>query len=455
MNAGPAPTKLPTLTGVNIAMSGVILFIFLAFAYPITRPYPFTDDWTYVAIQGTGLENLLSWLIAPHNDHRIPVMKAAQFLLLKLACFDFRPLLLLNAVVALSGVMAAFEAARLARGRSHFGDLFIPLILLNLSFGLFGWGFSGQFAFTVAFGLVFLALFGHAERRCSWVMLICAYGALAACALTGMNGLVVATAVAVAIAVVGFRAPRSSFGRASAILAVSVLVISAVLWAGWNPSSASASPFSVPFTQVLDWAYNLSKATFVVSAFNTGWWLATLNVLLCIGAFVAVGRRRFARAPCSEGRLFEAALVGIFGASCLLAVTLVLGRVGHSPWSAGLEMHYGYLVTPVPVLAWILLSRDLNSAAAAGLALLLLGAYGESFVTGAKWRFDYVRGESVRVSDTVQLLRSDMPEKDLADQRISEFFYVDLPPWRERIAGYIKKLRQIGGPVYGRAPSTP
>src|SRR5262249_20857467 len=139
------------------------------------------------------------WLIAPNTDHRIPFMKAMQYTALRLSGFDFRALLALNVAIAAGASMAFVCVARRFRGRSHIGDLIIPMLLLNFGFGFSQWGFSGQFLLAVAASLIFLFLLGEAVNRDSPLLNILAFVSLMICAFTGLNGVILASVISICL----------------------------------------------------------------------------------------------------------------------------------------------------------------------------------------------------------------------------------------------------------------
>jgi hypothetical protein len=75
---------------INGALSGFIIFIYFSLIYPISNPYPFSDDWAYVSVLGTGWRNIARWLFMEHGDHRLPFMEAVQYAMLRMSGFDFR-----------------------------------------------------------------------------------------------------------------------------------------------------------------------------------------------------------------------------------------------------------------------------------------------------------------------------------------------------------------------------
>ena len=66
-------------------------------------------------------------------------MKLFQYLTLRATYFDFRSLMLINCVIATIGCISFLQVARNFRCRSHIGDLTIPLVLINLAAGAFGY----------------------------------------------------------------------------------------------------------------------------------------------------------------------------------------------------------------------------------------------------------------------------------------------------------------------------
>jgi hypothetical protein len=81
-------------------LCGIIVTVHLALMLPISRSFPFTDDWIYVEVLGSGWSNVLRWFLVPYGDHRTPFFKIMQLANLELSGFDFRALFVLNVVWA-------------------------------------------------------------------------------------------------------------------------------------------------------------------------------------------------------------------------------------------------------------------------------------------------------------------------------------------------------------------
>jgi hypothetical protein len=96
------------------------------------RNIPLAEDWVLVAPL-TGQEpNLLSWLWAQNNEHRIPLPRIMLLALLKVTHGDFRVGMVFNVITLGMLAFAMIQLARQIRGKTDFADAFFPLILLHL-----------------------------------------------------------------------------------------------------------------------------------------------------------------------------------------------------------------------------------------------------------------------------------------------------------------------------------
>src|SRR5271166_657979 len=430
---------------------GMIVTVYLALVLPISKSFPFTDDWTYVAVLGSGWRNVLRWVAAPHNDHRIPFIKIMQFATLKASGFDFRAVLVLNVVWGLCGALAMFGVARRFRGYSHFGDLIVPMILLNYAFGLFGWGFAAQYVMAVSSSAIFLYLFGKSIERGNSILEILSFCFLLVCALSGMNGLVVASVVSGGVFASCFLQQPSTTRTVARYASLVILLTCAAVYASWRPSGASASPLSVPPGQIIDFAYHLSKSSFVVSAFIGAWWRSALVICLTLAAAgVTFGQLQRAHEAGSDD-LFTIAFYASFVGYIALAASIVAGRAARIPWVPGLETHYGYPVALIPIFAWLIISYSARPALRGMLAMILLGLYTHSFVESARWRLNYAWWSAGHYAEIAQLIRSDLAPSEITRRYMSDLWYVDTPEIRKDMEDNIVKLRAYGGPLYGRA----
>lgn len=425
----------------------VIAACFLTAIYPVSRPHPFSDDWTFANIVGAGWRDFIEWIFIQHVDHRIPLVKAVQYLVLRITRFDFRALVLLNFAVAVSGVLAYAQFARRYRGHLALGDLIVPLILLNFSFGLFGWAFSAQFSFSVSLALVFLFVFVAAQQQASRPMLTIALATLLACGMCGMNGLVLAFVSAGTLLLAFLRAPhlpmrRENIGGLLLVLAILLLVVF-----NWKPSGASSSLASLDLKRLCRWLLHLAKSSFTIDAVKYKDWLAISCALFILAGAV---KGLASAASLARGRLpvGDAALLAVFAGFLAVGLVVAIGRSGTSEWSPGLEMHYGYLVAPLVPLSWLMISTRISGRLSMALGAVLVVLYAHAYHAGTKWRFEYLSANQRSFTRATEAVTSDADAAAVAREYIKDYYYIDTPDTLAQVAHGISKLRDVGGPLY-------
>lgn len=429
-------------------MCAAALLLFGALVLPLARPFPYADDWIYVGVLAAGPAELLRWVFVPNNDHFIPLMKAVQLLLLRAGGFDFRPLMALNAALALMATLCFLAVARKWRGSGRLGDLIIPMILLNPFFSAFGWGFSAQFVLSVAFSAAFLLAMTVAVERGSRLHALLAFAALAACAASGMNGLLVAVVAALAVLLATLAAPPSPLSRFCFWSSLALVLASLAPLLLWHPSTASVSPLSAPPARIADWFYQITKATFGYDAFSGGWWRFCLLAALIGAAAILTAWRIVTDTHATTLSIADGALYGAFLGHLAVVSAIVLGRAGNAEWSPGMEGHYGYLAAPVVILAWIIVSRNTGKALAASIGLVLLCLFAVAFVSGSLWRLDNARSSYPRTAEIMRAFRSPMPSIELASTHALDFFSVSDPEIDRQLAYGIDMLRSSRSRLY-------
>jgi hypothetical protein len=436
------PVRYDPVQFVAVLVVALIVTAFCALMLPISKSFPFTDDWAYVSVDAPQWSTLLQWAFLPHNEHFIPLIKLAQYGVLNLSGFDFRALIALNVLVGVVGTFAALDVARTYRGFSRLGDLMLPLLLLNLGFGLFNWGFSGQFVLSVSALMLFLALFCRAAAADDPWLLVAALAPLGIATLSGLNGLAVALLLAGGVTAAAWAGGAGRVGRmvrwggAGTVLALAALYV-----ATRAPQVAPAAGADVE--RIASWAFHMLKSSFVLRAIPPGneWrsWLvgALLLSALAVAAVATWHALRARRIP-----LDDAAVHVAFGAHLVLAGVIIAGRSGGGPWSGGLEMHYGYLLAPLVVLGWIVLSRVLPRLPGLALGGVLVVLYADAAWAGAAWRMDHLRGIRATFEEVLRDLRGDVPPSEITARHMKELFYIDTPEFRAMVERDILRLRQ-------------
>jgi hypothetical protein len=111
----------------------IMIFVALISLVKYGRNVPLTEDWLLVAPLTGNEPNIINWLWAQNNEHRIPLPRLILLAVLKITNGDFRAGMFLNIVILGALAFAMTRAARYLRGgRTIFADAFFPVVLLHL-----------------------------------------------------------------------------------------------------------------------------------------------------------------------------------------------------------------------------------------------------------------------------------------------------------------------------------
>jgi hypothetical protein len=140
--------------GIWLIMLGAALFYIVKYRSNI----PVWEDWFLVSPLTGNEPDLLKWLWAQNNEHRIPLPRLILLGLLKIANGDFRIGMLFN-VISLGVISLAMilVARKLRSDRTSFTDAFFPIALLHLG----NWEnlfWSWQITFVIPAALTFALL---------------------------------------------------------------------------------------------------------------------------------------------------------------------------------------------------------------------------------------------------------------------------------------------------------
>jgi hypothetical protein len=407
----------------------------------MTNAAPYSDDWIYVGAGILDPESLFRWFVQFHNEHFIPVMKSIQFFVLRAHDYDFRVLIALNAFVAALGALAAFETAQIYRGSATLGDFFIPLTLMNFGHNVFAWGFSAQFVMSVAAGFIVLLSLAIAEKRSNTGWLAIAYLALLIQGVTGLNGWLIAVTVSLGLFVAALMSRELVMRRAIGALsgvAAAILIVAFLVTRVRGTIDAPSS-----YTAYIEWAYNLVKSSLVLRANYDIGWRAAIVVLLALGGLVGAC---ITTAKLMRGKpttLLEVALASMLLGYFVLLAAIAFGRAGIGTWPAGLEMHYGYLMAPIPVLAWILFSRAVPRFPTLVCGAIVIIVYGDAFLAGVQARYSYFDTRKNDYPQLDRLLRSSAPPEKITGSFMSDIYWQDSPELRRKLEEAIVTYRSI------------
>src|SRR5258708_2618059 len=118
------------LAGV-LALWAVMTAIVLTCVVIYGRNLPWREDWDMVPALTGQQPNLLEWLWAQNNEHRLPLQKVLYLVLLRISGGDFRIGMIANTLM-LGGLSLAsiLTARRLLGGRTRLSDACFPLACL-------------------------------------------------------------------------------------------------------------------------------------------------------------------------------------------------------------------------------------------------------------------------------------------------------------------------------------
>jgi hypothetical protein len=434
---GESQHHITSLTFYEILALAFFSFLFFSFILPSSKSFPYSDDWSYIGISGNSNNDLIRWFLVPHNEHFIPVMKAAQFFILNISNFDFRALITLNFFSAILASVAAIKTAKRYRGFSHFGDLMIPVVLINMSFNVFAWGFSAQFAVSIAAAFSAVYFLGEFLETRGRVALSAMTASILLCASMGANGLILSFSILACILIqkyVNVYCDRMNFAGKSTYL---LPALGAVAAAGFLfvIARVGASNFSL-------WFYQMSKSGFGLFAIERGGGTFLFIVAASFCAAFLLFRRRITGYVC-RASILETAIVGLFLGTALVCLGIVFGRADRVIWFPGLEMHYGFLMTPFIIIPWIILSNYTTGIYLHICATIFVVVSMAASLHGALWRYNYVMKTAPLMAEIEVAIRSSEPPLDIANRYIREFFYLDEPRFRESVANGIQKLRSL------------
>jgi hypothetical protein len=366
------------------------------------RNIPLAEDWYFVSPITGNEPNLVNWLWAQNNEHRVPLPRLILLTLLKVTHGDFRAGMVFNVITL--GVLA-FVMVRVAQhlrgGRTSFADAFFPVALLHLGNwpNLFwGWQFSLVLSTTLTCALLLVLVSHRTLNRSSAVVIagIC----LVLLPLCGATGLIFVPLLTLwflycgvlqwhAVKVNGGQRWISSFLIGTAVIALCLMGLYFVGYKRptWNPTNPGIG------------ATLKTTAKFLALGFGPvaaeSW---TLSVMVAFG-FLLPSAAVAVLAVLRHQGLEKRRALGIllfFGNLALFALAIGWGRAGYIS-KVGLPMRYVLLAVPTLCTAYFVWelygSSKLRTVAQRGLLLGMCLLLPFNTVTGLlKWGNWYRRG---------------------------------------------------------------
>jgi hypothetical protein len=189
------------LTGILALWAGMVSVVIGCIAV-YGRNVPLAEDWDMVPALIGQEPNLLEWLWAQNNEHRLPLQKAVYLVLLKASGGDFRIGMIANTLM-LGGLSLAMilTARRLRGGRTRVADAFFPLALLHLGhWENMVWGWQLQFVISTVLVCIWLLVIVRERLPLRPKIAVTAGLTVMLLPLSGANGLLLTPFVALWLA---------------------------------------------------------------------------------------------------------------------------------------------------------------------------------------------------------------------------------------------------------------
>lgn len=442
----PEQQRRHTNRQLAIGLSALQIALFLVLCWLILQApkTPFADDWSYVKpLQMNSLGQVLSWLISPYVDHRIPFQKLIHSTLALASGFDMRVLMFANACLALVCSIALVQLAYLYRGRHSFGDLAIPLIILSPASGYSMWAFHLTFLSSivlVSLSVLHWCRFDSRAHENDFILASLYLGLLPLC---GMNGAIFSTVMSTGLlAFLGVRCAIGKPTKRAFLLVLSLAVSSNLLvWLSWTPSSATTQAPTI--SDILASSWTLLGASTLALTTQQPALTSGLVLMLASAACIAL----VTRARSGDLHFSDLVLCLVILASLLTIAAVAIGR-------AQTEIpifHYGYLIVLLPISSWIIISRSSRAWVEMLAASTLVALYATSYATNLNWRLDLLPSQARRSRELEEALHSERDTGAIIDRFGRELIGGNsraVAKNRRKINDRLKLLRQRKYPLY-------
>jgi hypothetical protein len=329
------------------------------------------DDWANLGLLCKGFGAMLPDLWALHCEHRIALPRLVSWLVLPLAGYDQRALMLLSVGLLATGAAVLLRAVAAVRGRADWTDAALPLLLAGLGhYENFLWGFQIQFTLSTCLCCIVLAaLLRHGSKPRSATLLTVGLAGMLL-PLCGANGLAFAVPVVLWLGFVSLQ--RRSWLAGLAMLAVGSVVV-AYLWGYRKPDfhPTTRDPVALARTGLQFLANGLGGGALDPHALTaTGWPLLGVVVLGLFALGLTCAAVAVWQMP--RGRSVGLALLG--GGCLLLTAGVTYGRAALP--DGGTPARYASIAVLVPVWVYVVvgvgLPKPLARLMQVGLCLLVV-----------------------------------------------------------------------------------
>jgi hypothetical protein len=392
------------LTVVLALWAGMLATAFGAIAI-YGRNLPWVEDWEMVPALTGHEPDLLQWLWAQIQEHRLPLQKAIYLILLQASGGDFRIGAITNAIILGGLTLALILTARDLRSRTRLADAFFPLALLNLGYmTYFLFGFQIQFIIYTALIMIWLIIILRKPWPLSPNIAVISGLISVLLPLASANGVLFAPFVALWLAAGTLlyhrnTTPRWIFPFQGTCVIISI-ALAGLYFVGyisppWAPPHAAFGPTVVTGARFVGMSLGPVGAGmgrfFPRSLIGVAF--CGVGILLWVSGIIPLRHGfRYSRTP--EGFRFFGVLL-FASAMATLVLVMAWGRAG---WVPQFGMPDRYALLSVPALcagyfAWLLYGpRTARNRAANAFAIAALLALPFNVKKGIAWGDSYAAG---------------------------------------------------------------
>lgn len=416
----------------------ILVAVFFILLYPNIKTFPYSDDWSYVYYLAN---NIFDWkyILAQHNDHRIPLQKMIHLILLNFSGGDFRILVALN-VICISLISIIWISIYRCFYKSSYLELSFPIILLSFGFNTVNWGFNFQFISSVFFlSLVILCWFNYLKYKN--FSIIWSYLSLIFLSLCGGNGLIISTCIG-SYFIFSLNFHRSifkiiKFNFFDRLFLFIWLVLIIVLWFNFEGSSATQKSSDDIFIY-FNFFIHIVSSYFGVFLSSYPKLVITLAVLILSINLISIIFIYLNTKMIYDRLKIEMLLIVLF-ATILLLLAITISRAAIQPWFSGLELHYGFLSIPILFIFIIIIRSVIKEVYLLSLLLLFLITYTHNFV----WRMNNQLIESKKIVKCHNDILSNKDSFLVAKECIKEFYWMEGLEYEIKLGEGIRILRQM------------
>lgn len=318
-------------------------------------PLPVWDDFDVIEVAIGQKPFSLGWLWSQHNEHRVPLPRAALLGLDRLTGHDVRAGMFASAIVLAAAAALVIRAVQWLRGGLLATDAFLPIVILTPGqYVNLLWSWQLQFALGTALTLALAAAVARQHGPVlspgrAWVTGL----VLALLPLCGASGLIVVPfgVLWLVLAAWSPRARRAAptTSRPAAVAAAAIPAILVSIAYVWDLAPSSQHPAPGSPVEVVRAGFQFLSLGFGPAA---GWlWQVTGACVLGL-ALLGLGFLVRAAVKRPEQRLRDLGLLLVLLSCLALAAILAFGRAG-SGAEAGLEPRYVTLALPLLALAYL------------------------------------------------------------------------------------------------------